>query len=261
MDKIELLSDKIKGEGALTFPRAVAAAILDVLGKIDHRLPRSSRSGFEVELKPGVMTVCIADERAMDNREESVTQQYGKNLVDAVTEFNRRRIQAKEDRAPVPVFPADSALEVLNEALHHAAQNGVSVAFRDENQRVTFDPVDPQEIYVRGQIAPPQDLAIDCVCAGARVVSAPDGQLELFADQPVDLRIFLYNAEVEEVRYRGALSTAWLVRPFACRIVVKCQRARPDNKYVVAMEQPTFFDVTATECLRNSGRSTGADAL
>ena len=247
MDKIEFSCEQIKGQGLLTFPRSSLESILDVIAKVEKRLPRSSRPDIEVELMSGSASVKIIDQRAMDNRGRSVTEQHGIGLVESVNDFTTRRARAKEDGVPVVVHPGDETLETLNDVLHHADNNGVTVRFRDDTQCVDFQPVDPEDIYVKQDTPPPEDIQIDCVCAGARVVSVPNGQLELFPGQAVEQRFFLYNAPVEEVRYEGPLLMAWSAKAFACRIRVNCQRARPDHKYATALEAPTFTDLEPDE--------------
>lgn len=247
MDKIELSCELIKGQGFLTFPRSSLESILDVITKIEKRLPRSSRPGIEVELMPGMGSVKIIDQRSMENRGGSVTEQHGIGLVENLKKFTKRRAEAKRDGVPVVVNPGDELLEALNDVLHQAKQNKVTVGLRDDTRHVAFEAVDPDNIHVKQAPLPLEDIQIDCVCAGARVVSVPDGQLELFPGQAVEQRFYLYNAPVEEVRFKGPLLTAWSAKAFACRIRVNCQRARPDHKHATALEAPTFTDLEPDE--------------
>lgn len=247
MDRIEFSCELIDGHGRLIIPRSSLESIFSVIAKLESRLPRSSRPDSAVELTPGLICVLINDQRAVKNRNESVTEQHGIGLINAVAELARRRIEAKQQGVPVSVNPNDDVLETLNEVLHQARQHKVTVGFRDDTQCVAFQPADPEDIYVKQDPSPPEEIQIDCVCAGARVVSVPDGQLELFPGQAVEQRFFLYNAPVEEVRYKGPLLTAWSARAFACRIRVNCQRARPDHKYATALEAPTFTDLEPDE--------------
>ena len=247
MDKIEFLCELIEGHGRLTIPRSSLESIFSVITRVENRLPRSSRPDIALELMPGLISVLINDQRAEKNRNESVTAMHGVGLINAVAELARRRREAKQQGVPASVNPDDDVLEALNDVLHHADNNGVSVRFRDDTQCVDFQPVDPEEIYVKQDTPPPEDIQIDCVCAGARVVSVPNGQLELFPGQAVEQRFFLYNAPVEEVRYEGPLLMAWSAKAFACRIRVNCQRARPDHKHATALEAPTFTDLEPDE--------------
>lgn len=247
MDKIEFSCEVIKGQGLLTFPRSSLESILDVIAKVEKRLPRSSRPDIEVELMPGSASVKIIDQRAMDNRGRSVTEQHGIGLVENLKDFTKRKAGARKKGVSAVVNPGDELLEALNGVLHQAKQNKVTVGFRDDTRHVAFEAVDPEDIHVKQPPLPPEDIQIDCVCAGARVVSVPDGQLELFPRQAVEQRFFLYSAPVEEVRFTGPLLTAWSAKAFACRIRVSCQRARPDHKYATALEAPIFTDLEPDE--------------
>ena len=208
MDRIEFACEHITGEGVLRFPRASVEAILAAISKIEATLPKSSRPGLEVELLPGLVSVRINDMRALDNREQSITDLHGSELVGSINELIDRRVRARNNRRPAPVNPNDPVVESMNKLLHQARELGVHVAFTDEERIVRFEPVDPEIIHVNQLPPPPEHIEVDCICAGARVVSEPNTQLELFPSQSVEQRFYLYNAEIDEVRYNGPLLTA-----------------------------------------------------
>ena len=247
MEQLQFECPEITGEGTLIIPRSAMGAMEAVAQKIEKRLPRNARLHSNFHFEPGLAWLPIDDQRPLGRRLEPVARQHGGLLVDEVEDFVARREAARTEEIPVAIHPGDGPTQALNEVLHKAAELDITIGFNDDEQVINFSPADPEQIHLREEPPEPEELTIDCICAGVRVVTAPQNQLELFPEQDVEQRLFLHHAVVDEVRYNGPLLIAWAARAFACTMRVRCRRERPSDKHAIAIGVPVFTEIPMEE--------------
>lgn len=213
------------------------ASVLATAEALDKAAPNNVDLSDEITFSESSFKLSWLERNGSRELDAELVDHVEGNIVEALTECLKRRLDARTAGVAIHELPSDSKLVALNKATREAEGKGVAL-IRDgiDGMGRTVKTEDPRSVLLVKPEGEPTQIRAEYLVSGSNVVGGPN-QLPLFEDAMVDVVYFLHGAPYSQVRATVPLRLA-AVMNLATRISGEFTRARPDDTHLTAVEQP-----------------------
>ncbi|SIQ34437.1 hypothetical protein [Solilutibacter tolerans] len=214
--------------------QALALAIATSYGSA---LPKKIKLHNEAKLQGESIMLTLVIPTTPLGRDQATTGFVDRALAEELSLCLQRRLDANNTGLAIPELKRDQKLLALNKALHDAGAAGIRAMIEmQDGSEQSLKSVPPTDVRLIESEPEPQLITGKFLVSGFNVVGGAR-QLELFSQTKVQVKYFVVDAQVSEIRATVPLSLTTIVS-MRTYIEGNFSRSAPDDHHAEAIGLP-----------------------